>query len=240
MNPDRHSADDAPEPHGGLAFLRAPRRHDQHAVVVGRADFGVAVAREQRAGLAARRRARCTGTANAKSSVAIVTTSVTSITCCARHAAPARDGRRETPARPCRNGGGSAASPASRRPARRRSQCWPHSISSALRGSLGIVEERVVAQPLAGGVAGVDDDVLAAGRAPARARRPCAAGRPSPAAGSDRSSNAGRAGTRRVVERAQLARAGEIGRAPRAVEHLGGPQSVEILVDAARRERIGA
>ena len=41
-----------------------------------------------------------------------------------------------------------------------------------------------------------------------------------------------------IVERPQLARARELARCRAAVEHLGGPQAVEVLVDAARRERI--
>ena len=45
-------ADTKRRAHRRLALLRAARRHDQHRVVVGRADFGVAVAREQRAALA--------------------------------------------------------------------------------------------------------------------------------------------------------------------------------------------
>ena len=133
----RMSADEASEPHGGLALSRAARRHDQHAVVVRRADLGVAVAREQRAGLRRRPRGRCTGIANANSSVAIVTAAVTSITFCAGvgsgsrcasrnaaidHAEVAQEAQRRLPARLRR---------------RRASQCWPHSISSALRGSSG-------------------------------------------------------------------------------------------------------
>src|SRR6185312_10550823 len=41
---------EAAEPHGGLAARDAARRHDEDALVIGRADFAFAVARDDRAG----------------------------------------------------------------------------------------------------------------------------------------------------------------------------------------------
>ena len=151
----------ASEPHRGLAFARPPRRHDQHAVVVRRADLARAVAREQRAALRRRPASPRTGSANANASVAIVTTSVTSIARCGGSGAGSRCASR--------NAGGDHAEVAQE--AQRRLH------RDGGRGALpvlaafdqqrvarigGIVEERVVAQALAGRVAAVDDDVLAA------------------------------------------------------------------------------
>src|SRR6266705_307671 len=42
-----------------------------------------------------------------------------------------------------------------------------------------------------------------------------------------------------VVDRTQLARARQLDARTRAIEHLGRPEPVEVLVDAARREGIG-
>ena len=121
-----------------------------------------------------------------------------------------------------------------------RSQCWPHSISSALRGSTGSSNARVVAQPLAGRMAGVDHDVLGQADRVREFQSLAAAVRPAPAAGTDRSSSAGRAGSRCRRRRGRSSRARARSRVWRgAVEHVGRPQPVEVLVHAARRERIG-
>ena len=104
----------------------------------------------------------------------------------------------------------------------------------------GIVEERIVAQPFAGRVAAVDDDVL---RGAERLRELHALALPA-----GHRERRARVGHRMqveqvvdaIVQRAQLARAGEVGGLPRAVQHLRRPEPVEVLVDAARRERLGA
>ena len=155
--------------------------------------------------------------------------------------AAAREWRRETPGRPCRNAAG-----------RRSVTCFATSGAAALpvlaafdqqriARIVGIVEERVVAQPAPGGVTAVDDDVLGHAERLRELERPCAAGRPSRAAGSGRSSSADRAGSRRRRRAAASARARSSSALVRGlVEHFRRPQPVEVLVDAARRERIGA
>jgi hypothetical protein len=101
-----------------------------------------------------------------------------------------------------------------------------------------VVEERVIAQPPAGGMTAVDDDVL--GR-PERAREREALA-PQPGQGKRRTRLRHRMQVEQhvdaVVERTKLARAAQLRAVPRAIEHLRGPQSVEVLVDAPRRERI--
>ena len=136
-----------------------------------------------------------TGSANANSSVSMVTTSVTSIARCAGGGALSRWASRNS----------ASSIPKWRR--KRSVACFATSRRRALPVLAafdqqrvarvdGVVEGRVVAQPLAGGMAGVDHDVLGHADRAARAPRPCAAARPARAAGTGRSSSAGRAGSR--------------------------------------------
>ena len=103
----------------------------------------------------------------------------------------------------------------------------------------GIVEERVVAQAFARRVSAVDDDVL---RDAQRLRELHTLALP--AGHRERRAPVGHRmeieqKVDAVVKRTQRARAGQVGGLPRAVQHFGGPQPVEILVDAPRPERIG-
>ena len=168
----------------------------------------------------------------------IVTAAVTSITVCA-----GRGHRLEMRVEERRVGHAEVAQEAQRRPASRppapRLPVLAAFDQQRIARIVGVVEERVVAQPLAGRVAAVDDDVL--GRAERLRELDALA---LPAGHRERRAAIGhRMQVEQVVdaivERAQFARAGEIGGLPRAVQHLGGPQPVEVLVDAARRERIG-
>ena len=101
-----------------------------------------------------------------------------------------------------------------------------------------VVEERVVAQPPARRVPAVDHDM--AGRAHRSSER-----EPLAPQTRHRQRRAGLGHRMQVeqmvdaiVEGSQLARSLELGALARAFEHVGRPQPVEILVDAARRERV--
>lgn len=103
---------------------------------------------------------------------------------------------------------------------------------------IGVVEMRVVAQPASGAMALVDDNV--AGNADiSRELEPLAL----PARQCERGTRIGhRVQIEQeiglVVARTQLAGTPELARTAWAVQHFGIPQPVEILVEAARRERI--
>ncbi len=173
-----------------------------------------------------------TGRAKANWSVAMVTTSVTSTARCGGRGAVSRCASRNA-----LSSIAEMAQEAQRRlPGHFRRRALPmlpaldeHRAARVRR----IVEGAVVAQALSGRMAGVDDDVL---------RNADRLGKLEPLAlaTGQRKRRTG-VGHRMqveqvvggVVDRTQLAGPPQVRRLPVAFEHLGGPQPIEILVDAA-------
>jgi competence protein ComEC len=234
---DERSVDKAPQAHRRLALSRPAGRHDQHAVVVRSADLHIAVACEQRAAL--RDDLQSARFVNELESCARDGDDVGDLDrplprqrrrveprvqqCLRRHAEMAQEPQRSL----------------HRDAGRRRFPVLAAFDQQRAARVVGVVEERVVAQPAARFMSGIDDDVL---RQPHVVRQRDAFRLP-PGEGQRRTGIGHRVQIEQVIGRVvagpQGAGARQLARRPWRVEHVGRPQPVEVLVEAARRVGVG-